>query len=121
MKSLVTGGTGFIGSNVVRALLERGDAVRVLARAAADRRNLAGLPLEIVPGDVCDSASLDRAARGCDCVFHVAALYSFWAPRPLFEAINVEGTRNVLAAAERAGAVAAVAAPLVAACAKVPA
>lgn len=103
MKSLVTGGTGFIGSNVARALLERGDAVRVLARAEADRRNLAGLPLEIVPGDVRDPASLDRAVCGCDRVFHVAALYSFWAPRRLFEAINVEGTRNVLAAAHRAG------------------
>jgi dihydroflavonol-4-reductase len=102
MRSLVTGGTGFIGSNVVRALLERGNAVRVLARADADRRNLAGLDVEITCGDVRDRASVDRAVSGCDRVFHAAALYSFWAPRPLFEAINVEGTRNVLAAAARA-------------------
>ncbi len=103
MGSLVTGGTGFIGSNVVRALLERGDAVRVLARPDADRRNLAGLAVEIACGDVRDPPSLDRAVFGCDRVFHTAALYSFWAPGPLFEAINVEGTRNVLAAADRAG------------------
>ena len=103
MRSLVTGGTGFIGSNVVRALVERGDDVRVLARPEADRRNLTGLPVDIVPGDVCDPASLDRAVSGCMRVSHVAALYSFWAPKPLFEATNVEGTRNVLAAAERAG------------------
>jgi dihydroflavonol-4-reductase len=103
LRSLVTGGTGFIGSSVVRTLLARGDDVRVLARPNADRRNLDGLPVEIVAGDVRDAASLDRAASGCRRVFHVAAIYSFWAPEALFEAINVEGTRNVLDAAARAG------------------
>ncbi len=103
MRSLVTGATGFIGSNVARALIQRGDDVRVLVRADADRRNLAGLPVEIAVGDVRDARSLDRAVPGCRRVFHVAALYSFWAPEPLLVEINVEGTRNVLAAAERAG------------------
>ena len=102
MRSLVTGATGFIGSNVARALIERGDDVRVIVRADADRRNLVGLPVEIAVGDVRDARSLDRAVPGCRRVFHVAALYSFWAPEPLLVEINVEGTRNVLAAAERA-------------------
>ncbi len=103
MTSLVTGGTGFIGSNVVRALVARGERVRVLARPHGDRRNLTELPVEIVLGDVREPESLDRAAAGCDRVFHVAALYSFSAPEALFEEINVEGTRNVLAAAHRTG------------------
>lgn len=103
MRSLVTGGTGFIGSNVVRALLERGDTVRVLVRPDADRRNLLGLPVEVALGDLRDPASLGRAVSGCVRVFHVAALYSFWAPARLLESINVVGTGNVLAAAELAG------------------
>ncbi len=103
MRSLVTGATGFIGSNVVRALMERGDEVRALIRAGADRRNLEGLPVEIAVGDVRDARSVDRAVAGCRRVFHVAALYSFWAPEPLLEETNVGGTRNVLAAADRAG------------------
>ncbi len=103
MRSLVTGGNGFIGSHVVRALVERGDDVRVLARPRADLRNLRGLPIEVAEGDVRDSDSLARAMSGCARVFHVAALYSFWAPRELVEATNVGGTRSVLAAAARAG------------------
>lgn len=100
MKALVTGGTGFIGANVVRALLGRGYRVRVLVRPSSDRRNLAGLEVELAVGDVRDPESLERALEGCSLLFHVAALYSFWVrPRSLIYEVNVEGTRNALQAA----------------------
>ncbi len=104
MRSLVTGATGFIGSHVARALLDRGDDVRALVRTGADLRNLHDLQIETAVGDVRDADSLERAMRGCQRVFHVAALYSFWVPDPaLLDAVNVVGTRNVFTAAERAG------------------
>ena len=103
VKSLVTGGTGFIGANVVRALVDAGDDVRVLVRASSDRSNLDGLGVALAEGDLGDRDSLQAAMDGCSRVFHIAALYSFWVrdPDALFEA-NVEGTRNVLEAAAAA-------------------
>jgi dihydroflavonol-4-reductase len=105
MDALVTGGTGFVGANVVRELLAEDATVRVLARPGGDRRALAGLPVEVVEGDLLDRASLRRAARGVGLVFHVAADYRLWArdPRDLFRT-NVEGTRAMLEAAAEAGA-----------------
>ncbi len=104
MRALVTGGTGFIGSHVVRALLDRGYRVRALVRPGSDRANLAGLEVEFVEGDVRDFRSVQAAVQGCSLVFHVAALYSFWVrPRTLIDEVNVEGTRNVLQAAFEAG------------------
>jgi dihydroflavonol-4-reductase len=103
--SLVTGATGFVGSAVARALLARGHRVRVLARPNSDRRNLAGLALEIAEGAMEDPRSLARAATGCRYVYHVAADYRIWVPdpAPMFRA-NVEGTRDLLTAALEAGA-----------------
>lgn len=100
MKALVTGATGFIGSVVARLLLARGDSVRVLARAGADRRNLEGLDVERVEGDLRDPDSLARACEGIDGLFHVAADYRLWSrdPRELY-ASNVTGTRNLMEAA----------------------
>lgn len=97
---LVTGATGFVGANVARLLLERGDEVRVLARAGSARTNLDGLPVEVAEGDLRDPDAVRRAVRGCRRVFHVAADYRFWAPDPreLWES-NVGGTRNVMEAA----------------------
>jgi dihydroflavonol-4-reductase len=104
MKALVTGATGFIGSNVARALLEHGFKVRALVRPQSDRRNLEGLEVELAIGDVRDRDSIRKAMEGCELVFHVAALYSFWVrPRRLIYEINVEGTRNVLQAALEEG------------------
>jgi dihydroflavonol-4-reductase len=102
-KTLVTGGTGFVGRAVVVELLARGREVRVLVR---DPRHpvLAGLELEKVVGDLRDPASLRQAVRGCGQVFHVAADYRLWVPDPeVMYAVNVEGTRHLMAAAAEAG------------------
>lgn len=104
MTTLVTGATGFVGSAVARLLLARGHDVRVLARKGGDRRNLEDLKIEIAEGDLNDRASLDRAARGCTALFHVAADYRLWAPRPQeMIATNVQGSRNIVLAAAEAG------------------
>lgn len=99
-KVLVTGATGFVGANVARVLLDRGEEVRVLARRTSDRRNLDGLAVEIVDGDLRDADAVRRAVAGCRRVFHVAADYRLWArdPRELYES-NVRGTANVMEAA----------------------
>jgi nucleoside-diphosphate-sugar epimerase len=103
MKVLLTGGTGFLGKNVARALVARGHEVRLLAREGS---NLTGLPAgDIVRGDVCDAASLRRAAEGCQAILHMAALVKMWVPeREVFDRVNVEGLRAALAASEAVGA-----------------
>ena len=102
--ALVTGGTGFVGSAVVRALLAAGARVRALVRPGSDRRNLEGLAVDDRPGSLEDPASIESALAGCTAVFHVAADYRIWVPdpRPMFR-VNVEGTRNLMQAALRAG------------------
>ncbi len=101
---LVTGATGFVGSAVVRKLIARGAAVRVLARPGSDRRNLEGLDLEVAEGDLSAPESLPTALRGCRGVFHVAADYRLWVRNPgeMFRA-NVSGTRALLQAAAEVG------------------
>jgi dihydroflavonol-4-reductase len=101
---LVTGGSGFVGSHVVRALLAKGRSVRCLVRAESRRDNLDGLPVEIAVGDLTDPASLARALTGVHTLYHVAADYRLWAkdPRELYRA-NVGGTQSILAAAAKAG------------------
>lgn len=104
MTTLVTGATGFVGSAVARALLARGETVRALARAGSDRRNIAELPVEVVEGDLRQPDSLERAMRGCEALFHVAADYRLWVPRPAeIYTVNVEGTRRLMEAAGEAG------------------
>jgi dihydroflavonol-4-reductase len=105
MDVLVTGGTGFVGANLVRELLADGHAVRVLARPGGDRRALEGCGVEIVDGDLLDPASLRRAVVGARHVYHAAADYRLWAPdvRVIYRS-NVDGTRHVLQAAAEAGA-----------------
>ncbi|MBI4298852.1 MAG: NAD-dependent epimerase/dehydratase family protein [Chloroflexi bacterium] len=100
MKALVTGGTGFIGCNIVRALIEEGIQVRVLMRRESSALNIEDTGVEKAWGDVRDTEAVRDAVGGCDAVFHTAALYRFWAPKPnIFYDINVQGTKNVLEAA----------------------
>jgi dihydroflavonol-4-reductase len=100
----VTGATGFIGSSLARALLTRGASVRALVEPGADTANLEGIDVERVEVDVRDPDAVGRAVRGCRAVFHVAALYRFWARDPhQFYEINVGGTRHVMDAARRGG------------------
>ena len=101
--TLVTGASGFVGSHVVLKLLQRGQRVRVLARRESSRKNLEGLEVEIVTGDLTDRASLKQAVAGCRRVYHVAADYRLWAPDPsVLYVNNVVGTRNLLEAAREA-------------------
>lgn len=104
MTVLVTGGTGFVGSAVIRSLLERGDEVRAMTRASSDPALLDGLDVEQVHADLDDPESLGQAVSGCRALFHVAADYRLWVPQP--DAIyrtNVEGTRDLMRAAANAG------------------
>ncbi|HEY9549380.1 MAG TPA: hopanoid-associated sugar epimerase [Kiloniellaceae bacterium] len=104
MTVLVTGGTGFVGSAIVRALIARGERPRCLVRRTSDRRNLAGLAVDLVEGDLAQEESLDGALKGCEALFHVAADYRIWARRPQdLIRTNVEGTRRLMAAALRQG------------------
>jgi len=103
MKTLVTGATGFIGSAVVRCLLDRGREVRCYAEPGAKTTNLDGLDVEIVTGDVTDRAAVGSALVGCDVLYHLAAIYKLWMPdNSLIYDVNVEGTKTVLFAAMRA-------------------
>jgi dihydroflavonol-4-reductase len=100
-KTLVTGGTGFIGRAVVMELLAAGREVRLLARRPEALADLQG---EVAQGDLRDPASLASAVKGCDRVFHVAADYRLWVPDPeAMYAVNVQGTRDLLTVAAEAG------------------
>src|SRR6202034_2576988 len=82
MQALVTGASGFVGAAVVRALLADGHQVRVLLRAQSNRRNIAGLEVTPVIGDLADVGALQAALQGCEALFHVAADYRLWTPDP---------------------------------------
>ena len=97
MTTLITGATGYIGSAVVRELLNKGQDVRCLVRETSIVKNLDGLRLELSCGDIGDIESVRRAVKGCDTVYHLAALYANWLPNPgLMYQVNEEGTRNVM-------------------------
>ncbi len=104
MKALVTGGTGFVGANLVRVLLARDYQVRCLVRKGANMLALEGLPVELAYGDILDKPSIEAALAGCGGLFHPAGLYSLTRAqaRAIYKT-NVDGTRNVLDAALRAG------------------
>ena len=103
--ALVTGAPGFLGAHIVKTLLQRGVTVRGWARPGEPRDNLAGLPVEIIEGDVRDPERALAAVQGIDTVFHAAAIYESWAPDPtLMYDVNLRGTFNVLEAARRVGA-----------------
>jgi dihydroflavonol-4-reductase len=101
---VVTGATGHIGNVLVRLLLERDNKVRAVVLPEDDLRPLSGLDIETVNGDVTDKASLEKAFKGADTVFHLAGIVTIM-PRMkhILERVNVEGTRNVVAACRSTG------------------
>jgi len=104
MTTLLTGASGFVGSAVLKLLLDDGHDVRVLVRAGSNRSNLANLPVELVEGDLTDSISLRKAVSNCDYLFHVAADYRMWTPDvDLMYRTNVDGTRLLMQYAGDAG------------------
>jgi dihydroflavonol-4-reductase len=102
--ALVTGATGFLGSAVARALLADGHRVRVMARANSDKRNLDGIGVEIVAGDLTQPETLEAALKGCTALFHVAADYRLWVrdPAAMYRA-NVAGSAALIRAAAKTG------------------
>ncbi len=102
MQTVVTGATGHLGNNLVRALLARGERVRALVLPGDDTRPIAGLPVEVTLGDVRDLGALLWAFRGADTVYHLAGLITIAPGREtLLHQVNVLGTRNVVEAALR--------------------
>ena len=106
MTILVTGASGFVGSAVLRHLVEKGLKARALVRPTSERKNLEGVDAEVATGDLTEPETLAPALDGCDGLFHVAADYRLWTrdPAPMFAA-NVDGTRNILLAAKAAGVI----------------
>lgn len=101
MTALVTGGGGFLGRRIVEMLRGRGDTVRVLARGAYP--DLEQLGCDCRRGDLRNPQDVLEAVRGCDTVFHVAAMAAMWGDRKQIFGINVDGTRHVVEACQQAG------------------
>ncbi|MER6781078.1 MULTISPECIES: NAD-dependent epimerase/dehydratase family protein [unclassified Streptomyces] len=106
MNILITGATGFLGGHLADACLRDGHRVRALVRPGGDTARLStlGPGIDLVPGDLADTASLARAAIGCDTVLHSAARVVDHGSRAQFEEANVAGTQRLLAAVRAAGA-----------------
>ena len=103
-KVLITGATGCIGNHVTRLCVERGDDVRVMVMPGEDRSPLNGMDVEFVEGNLLDPDSLQRAVKGVDRLFHLAALFAIWTADPdLHYKINVDGARSILQAAMAEG------------------
>ena len=101
---LITGGTGFLGSHLARALDRAGHSVRVLARPGSDLGRLDGVGAQVVSGDVLSPETLERATEGVGVVYHLAGILGGMpVPERTYWDLHVEGTRNVLMAADRAG------------------
>lgn len=104
MKALVTGATGFVGFHVAKVLKQKSADVRTLVREGSDTSDIKTLDVELSGGDIRDYASICRALKGCEQLYHVAADYRLWVPDPktMYE-INVQGTKNVMEAAWKLG------------------
>ncbi len=99
MKALVTGGGGFLGGAIVRALLKRGDTVRAIQRGHYPE--LVALGVDAIQGDLCKADDIDAAASGCDIVYHVAALAGVWGDYDKYYQANVVATKNVIDACKK--------------------
>jgi dihydroflavonol-4-reductase len=101
---VVTGASGFIGAAVVRALLARRAQVVALVEPGGDLQNLQGLEVDLIEVDVRDGETLIKVCDGARFIFHLAAMYRFWAPQPKdFYEVNVGGVLNIVEAARRGG------------------
>ena len=103
-KALVTGAAGFIGSHVVQELLQDNVEVKAMIMPGEDTKNLEGLDIETVEGNILDQDVVKDAVKGVDTIFHLAAIYAIWMKewRNIYE-VNIQGSRNVLWAARNAG------------------
>lgn len=103
MKACVTGATGFIGGNLVKGLLAKKHSVKALVLPNDPKiSQLKNNKVEVIQGDIRDLESVKKAVKGCDVVFHCAAVVTDWAPQKLFEEVTVGGAKNVCEAAVRA-------------------
>ena len=104
MRAFVTGGSGFVGRNLIRALVRRGDAVVALARSERAEQAVREAGAEaVVRGDLDAAEPMTEGMQGCQVVFHAAAVVADWGARDEFHRINVQGTANVVEAARQAG------------------
>ena len=104
MRVLMTGATGFVGAHVAQVVIDQGHDVCALVRPTSNLDTLAGLPVTPILGSLTDPPSLERAVRGIDLLFHVAADYRLWVPDPpTMHDVNVGGTQRLLEAAWKAG------------------
>ena len=102
MSVLVTGGTGFVGGAIVRALIKQGTQIRVLARSTSKTDHLSALGVEIAHGDILDQSSIEVALEGCDILYHAAALYDLWGlDEQVLMRTEIEVTRSALEAATK--------------------
>jgi nucleoside-diphosphate-sugar epimerase len=100
--NLITGATGLLGSHIAEQLRQDDQPVRALVRPTSDTAFLESIGVELAPGDVTDAASLTKAMEGVETVYHAAAQVGDWGPWDRFQAVTIDGTRNMLAAAENA-------------------
>ncbi len=103
-KALVTGAAGFIGSHVVQELLQDNVEVKALIMPGEDTKNLEGMDIETMEGNILDQDAVKAAVKGVDTIFHLAAIYAIWMKdwRNIYE-VNIQGSRNVLWTALKAG------------------
>ena len=104
MKILLTGADGFLGSNLVRELLERGYKVRALIEPGRESTSLNGLDVDIRKADILDPVKIKDAVNGCSSIIHTAAVTATWPSRSeIVKKVNIQGTRNIIDAAKETG------------------
>jgi dihydroflavonol-4-reductase len=104
MKIFITGATGFIGSHVVKLLVQTEHELRCLVRKSSQIKELEELSVKLITGDLTDKDSLLEGMKGCDWVLDIANVYTFWMPnKKIYTEVNVIGTRNVMESALQAG------------------
>jgi len=104
MNVLITGADGLLGSNVVRELLQQNHQVKAFILPGSTSKTLDGLPIEIVEGNILNTAAIEAAVEGCDAIIHAAANTNIWPNRSeIICKVNLEGTKNIVEAGMKAG------------------